>query len=380
MSSPRERYSWLPEHQLHVAATLGHVDQLIEHAGRLLHDYLQPGPFEFDSVVQGDLAMVTVTAVHPLPTAIPRYVADALTQLRAALEHTLYAEVEHQLGRALSTLEARSIEMPASGTPANFDKWFTHRDRRGLAPLLRNGQLARRLDGLQPFHRRDSANQPLRVLVEHTNHAKHRTPTVAATLLGTVIPDFHSPSLHLPQTAYERPIAVGDVLASGPKYERVPLSIWPKVSVQRPHTGTWHVTMTELGDIESWVRTVAIPIIVVGTTDVAPLPPQYDTTVGHNNPRTALLAAGTATAATRSVERIQASVARESLNEILSLHPITPDPAVVARWVDSLRDEDVLAATVQLAEAAARDPRRAGAAVASLIEVANLADKNRAES
>ena len=37
---------------------------------------------------------VVVTEIAPLPSALVLYAADALTQLRTPLDHTLYAEIE----------------------------------------------------------------------------------------------------------------------------------------------------------------------------------------------------------------------------------------------------------------------------------------------
>jgi hypothetical protein len=101
--------SWLPDHQLHVVETLAHVDHTIERLLRLTHDYTEHGTITFAEVNKGDRVDVVVQEVAPLPQAIPRLVADALTQLRAALEHTLYAEVEAALGRPLTEEEAKSV-------------------------------------------------------------------------------------------------------------------------------------------------------------------------------------------------------------------------------------------------------------------------------
>jgi hypothetical protein len=81
--------SWLPDHQLHVVETLAHVDHTIERLLRLTHDYTERGTITFAEVSNGDRVDVMVREIAPLPQAIPRLVADALAQLRAALEHTV---------------------------------------------------------------------------------------------------------------------------------------------------------------------------------------------------------------------------------------------------------------------------------------------------
>lgn len=60
MTAGGSDYTWLPAHQLHVALTLAHVDDLIARAGEILHDYLKPGPLELGKLVEGDREHVTV--------------------------------------------------------------------------------------------------------------------------------------------------------------------------------------------------------------------------------------------------------------------------------------------------------------------------------
>lgn len=370
-------YSWLPEHQLHVASTLAHADDLVARVGEVLFDYLKPpGPLELGTVAEGQVAHVTVGAVAPLPAAVARYAADALTQLRAAIEHTIYAEVEHKLGRGFDENEARRVEMPASTSEAAFTDWLKSRRRADLSPLRDGTPLVRRLRDLQPYQRRDVEKHPLRVLAEHTNLAKHRTPAVAATLLGAVIPDLRVPEL-LIAAGEDRPVQPGDVLASGPRYKRVPLSIWPKVSIQRPHTGTWHVVMNELGELEHWVRTVAIPHLVTGTRDVDSLPPQLDTTIGHDDVRTALSSSGGVPAAERATRRVQAGVVRQGLAETLALHRDRLGSDVIQTWLDTLDDDQVLEKQDRLSEPAQlRDLRGVDAVARELLAEALQASGN----
>lgn len=348
MSGRGRDYSWLPEHHLHAAATLAHADELIDRAGQVLFGYLRPpGPFRLETVAEEQVAHVVVAGVAPLPAAAARYAADALTQLRAAIEHTVYAEVEHQLGRLLTGQEAKTIEMPASISEENFTAWLKGRRRAELPPLRDGSLLVQRLRDLQPYQRRDHDNHPLRVLAEHTNLAKHRAPAVAATLLGAVIPDAPHPDVQVAATGPasvkgERPARAGDVLASGPLHVQVPLSIWPKVSIQRPHTGTWHVFMTELGELEDWVRKVAVPKLAIGTHEVDPLPPQLDTTVGHEDMRAALASAGDVPAHARATRRIQAGTVRIGLVETVALHPSRPDVRRLQAWLETLDDDEVL--------------------------------------
>ncbi|MEU1258775.1 hypothetical protein ABZ445_36360 [Streptomyces chartreusis] len=342
-------YDWIPDHQLHVSATLAHVDQLIDQVTRIIHDYTDQGPLALTEVVDGDRAHIKVTAIAPIPELMPRLVADALTQLRAALEHTLYAEVEHLLQRSLTDQEARVIEMPACTELSRFDTWLAHGRRSRLPPLSAGAVLAERIRTLQPFQRRDIDDHPLRLLAEHTNLAKHRTPAVAAVRLGAVYPDHEHPDLTValplernPQSGHGLRLQPGDILASGPRNARIPLSIVPPVCLQRPHTGVWNIALKELGYLEDWVRTTAIPILITGSRQNTPIPPQLDITIGHSDLRRALLTAGTTPATERGTLSIQATQARRALPELLSTPPVGADPETIRAWMSSLDDATVV--------------------------------------
>jgi hypothetical protein len=353
MSQRQPDFSWLPLHQHHVALTLAHVDALIDRVGELLFDHLRHGPLQLANSAEADLCHVTVAGIAPLPAALSRYTADALTQMRAAIEHTIFAQVEHESGRKLNDAEARRVEMPSTTSAAAFSEWLRGRRRPDLAPLRDGTQLCQRLRDLQPFQHQDFERHPLRILAEHTNLAKHRTPAVAATLLGAVIPDIADPDLVI-ASGVDRPLQVGDRLVSGPRNKRVPLSIWPKVSIQRPHTETWHVLMHELGELESWVRTVAVPHLVAGTKDVDPLPPQLDITIGHTDLPASLRDAGRTPAAARMTTRIQATLVRDNIADILALHGDSCGPEIIAAWLASLSDDAMLERQRRISEQAGR--------------------------
>ncbi|MFD1364417.1 hypothetical protein [Actinoplanes sichuanensis] len=341
MVEPHQGLAWLPQHQHHVVFTLAHVDHLISRVSDMLFEYTKAGPLDLRNVADGELAHVTIAGVAPLPQAVSRFVADSLTQLRAALEHTLFAEVEHRLGRELTASEERSIEMPTASTSDGFGNWTRHRSRRDLSVLHEGAELCERIRSLQPFQAASSDDHPLKVLAAHTNLAKHRAPAVAATLLGTVRPDRPSADL-VGSTETERPLRPGDILMTGPLYRQEPISIFPKVSVLRPHTRTWHVLLNELGELEQWVRTVAVPVLVAGRQDLETVPPQIDITVGHADFSAALAAAGTMSAKTRAEQRLQAAMGRDSMVEIFSLHSQFKGADILIRWLESLSDAQVI--------------------------------------
>ncbi|WP_406485914.1 hypothetical protein [Streptomyces phaeochromogenes] len=347
--------SWLPDHQLHVVETLAHIDHTIERLLRLTHDYTEHGTITFTEVSKGDRVDVVVQEVAPLPQAVPRLVADALTQLRAALEHTLYAEVEAAVGRPLTEEEAKSVEMPATCDATALAQWFGNRRRRQLGPLNVGTPLAQRIERLQPFQRRNPDEHPLRLLAVYTNVAKHRAPAVAAARLGAVQPDDPRSDLAValplergPQPGDGLPLREGDVLASAPRGARIPFSVWPTVSLQRPHTGMWAIAANELELLEEWVRTVAIPILVTGRHEVSPLPPHLDITVGHRDMRAALATAGRTPAVVRSRDRIAAATGRAGLVEFLAFFSERPEAETVRVWLDSLDDTQVVQHVLRL--------------------------------
>lgn len=353
-SSPNA-FSWLPDHQLHVASTLGHVDHLIGQCSDVLIDYLKPGPLGFENIVDpadAELVHTVIRSVGPLPEAVSRFVADALTQLRNALEHTVFAEVEHELGRPLSLTERGRIEMPACDTAEDFHGWLKGRRRHELAPLHARAILTSRIETLQPFHRRNPQEHPLRILADHTNHAKHRSPAVASTQLGVVYPDKPTPELILP-AGPDRPARIGDILATAPRRMNIPLNILPKVSLQRPGDGSWHVVMNELGELEQWVREVAIPILITGKQQSAQLPAQLDTTVGYVDLRAGLAAADGYPAVERSRRRIAAETLRVDIPQMLRDFSDLEETAISV-WASNLSDDAVLVWKTQLEDANTR--------------------------
>jgi hypothetical protein len=358
MSRTPADHAWVPDHQLHIAATLAHADQTLDRVIGIIHSYTAQEPLTLKNVVDGNRMHAVVTAISPLPEVIPRLVADALTQLRAALEHAVYAEVEHFLPRSLTAQESRSLEMPASTTPADFESWLNHRHRRGLAPLQPNALLSQRIRSLQPFQRQAPDQHPLKILVEYTNLAKHRRPAVAAARLGAVYPDTPNPEFAVsqplerrPQPGSGRPLHVDDIIATGPRNKYIPFSIMTTVSLQRPHIGVWNIAIKELEYLEDWVRTTAIPIIITGGRDVTPLPPQLDISTGHNNLRSELPNAGTMSAAERGGQRLQAAVARAGLAEMLVPLLASGMSETISAWLSTMTDDVVRERVDRLARA-----------------------------
>ncbi|MFK0045983.1 hypothetical protein ACIQU4_18060 [Streptomyces sp. NPDC090741] len=79
------------------------MDHTMDRALRLIHTYSEAGPLAFAEAEDAGRTKAMVEAIAPLPQAITRLIADALTQLRAAAQHTLQAETEFLLGRPLTS-------------------------------------------------------------------------------------------------------------------------------------------------------------------------------------------------------------------------------------------------------------------------------------
>ena len=372
-----ERFAWLPDHQLHVAATLGHVDRIVSQIGELLREYVRGDSLGLEPVKVGTMSHLTVTSVAPLPLAISRLTADATTQMRAALEHCVFSEVEYALGRKLNAAEETRVEMPVFDDESKFERWPFERRRPEIAPLAADGPLVHRIRSLQPFqsaHRSDE--HPLRLLAAHSNRAKHRTPAVAATNLGRVIPERLVYGLEIPEPSVG-PIRTGDVLVRSPVGVSVGADIWPFVSIERPHTGTWHVLMKELELIEKWVRTIALPSLIAGRLDVPELPAPLDIQRGHANVRAELEATFGRTAADRTGRALGAEgTIRPALIDLLQARASSAEIEAIRWWVSRL-DDDAAIARMERLSLVGGLPSRAEEAVDQLVRIALRAYESR---
>jgi hypothetical protein len=338
-------FDWLPDHQLGVAATLSHVEELIEQISDLLFDYqTQPdGTFGLNEEIGFPNTRTIVTWVAPMPRKLPLVVADALVALRAALEHALFAEVEFRDG-PLDEKAAQLVEIPASRTAENFVTWAKKRERNGPASLRAGSDLLKRIEGLQPFNRNDAENHPLARLVLYTNHGKHRTPAVTALRIAAMFQEDQRPrSLRDLPPRPDEPLRVGDVIAETPFGAQVPVALFPTVGINRPGTGRWPILMTELDELSSWVRTQAVPRLITGTDPPEPgLPTRYEISTGHEDERTAMAAGSATTAAQRHQQRLGAAIVRDHLVDTIDQMDGSPGAAQISAWLASLTDVDVL--------------------------------------
>lgn len=338
-------YHWLPDHQLAVAATLSHADELIGQVADVLFAYqTQPnGTFELEEQLSFPNTRTVVTHVAPIPRKVPLLAADALVALRAALEHALFAEVEFRDG-TLDENAARLVEVPASRKVENFESWAKGRVKNGPSSLHPGSDLVKRIEGLQPFNRRDAENHPLARLVLHTNHAKHRTPSVTAVRIAAMYKEDQMPrSVRSLPPRPEVPLRVGDVIAETPLGTRVPVALFPTIGINRPGTETWPVLMQELEEISHWVRTQAVPRLVTGMEPPRPdLPARYDIAVGHVDERRAISAGSTMSASDRHKQRLGAASVRIGIVDTLGQMDGSVSAEQIAAWLDHLTDEELL--------------------------------------
>lgn len=344
---------WLPDRHLSVVSTLAHADELITQVGDLLFAYLAQGGdvIRIREVQDGAVSNAVVEQLAPIARKVPLLVADALVTLRAAVEHTLFTEVEYSNGGPLDDKAARTIEMPARLTYADYADWMKKRARNTPSSMAKGSELLRRVEELQPFHRNIRPDiHPLARLALHTNHAKHRTPAITAVRLVTIIRDDKTPrSISELDLRPEVPLRVGDVIAQTPLGQRIPVALFPTIGINRPGTDDWPILMHELDEISRWVREQAIPRLITGGDPPAQvIPTRYEIGAGHDDERQAIALGSSMTAAERSKMQLGAMSARHSLVDLLM--PLSGELTNegLRSWLVQLSDEDVLERVTRL--------------------------------
>ena len=343
---------WLPDRHLVVAASLAHVDEVIEQLGDVLFRYqTQPGGIvDFKEVPAGSVSRTVVARIAPMPRKIPLLVADALVGLRGALEHTLFAEVE-DLDGTLEESAAKRVEMPAALTFDKFQEWIGNRGKNAPASLRAGSPIIKRIEGLQPFQRTlDPENHPLAVLTAYTNHTKHRMPAVTAVSMPAMYMHDEAPRhfKDLPRRS-EGPLQIGELIAETPMGEQRVASGFPTIGINSPGTDRWPILMAEVKDLSTWVRTQALPRLITGTEPTTlSLPARYDIQSGHVDERTAILLGETVCAAAKHSQRLTAQGARDSLVETIGMLEDAPSPERITAWLASLPDDEVVARASQL--------------------------------
>ncbi|RPE77890.1 MULTISPECIES: hypothetical protein [unclassified Frondihabitans] len=341
--TPPDDFLWLPDHQLHILATLGHVDDVMVDLTTLLRDHSRREAFALESVRDGANVEVRIAGIRPIPPIVSRLTADVVNNLRNVLEHALFAAVEHDLVRPMTEKEARSIEVSAVKDEPSFDAWLADKRRAGMPPLSVGSPLAEALRSIQPFTWTGPKPSPLALLVEHSNASKHRVPAIAQMQLGQVTPDFLVPGMIVAEPSGQ-PAKVGDLIASGPPNIPVGLDIWATATIRRPLTGGWVTLQTEMSDIEAWVRTVALPTLL-GLTSGQVLPATVDVRQEVDDLRAAAMAASDEPAAVGNTVILMAEgVVRPGLLSLLLPECSSAEERhAVKWWVEEMTDYQVIA-------------------------------------
>jgi hypothetical protein len=344
-----------------VVATLAHADELISQVGDLLFTYLaQRGDvIRIREVPNGPVSNAIVEGLAPIPRKLPLLVADVFITLRAAIEHTLFAEAEFLNGEPLDEDAARSVEMPASLKHHDYAEWMKKRKKRTPASLAAGSELLRRVEALQPFHRNIRPDlHPLARLALHTNRSKHRTPATIAVRLVTIVREDEAPrSINDVELRPAAPVRVGDVIAQTPLGQRIPVALWPALGINRPDTDDWPIMMHELDEISSWVRQQAIPrLITGGDTPADALPTRYEIGVGHDDELQAISRGSSLSAAALNKKQMGAASARPSIVDLLLPMVDTLTREGLTAWTEHLSDAEVIERVERLKTSFVNDP------------------------
>ena len=362
---------WLPDRHLEAVATLAHVDETVEAISLLAQDCQtnRADVLRLEERVRDGQNHLVVSSVLPIPPKVSRLTADALLDLRSVLEHVVFAEVQHSLGRTLSEQEARRISVPVHVEEQKFTEWSRGKRKQGYKVLGPGAYLSRRIYQLQPFHRGLQADRhPLKMLAALTNPAKHRAPVVLAVGVPTLIRhDLPVADSRIDRRGGCRPVEPGEVLLSTAIGQVVPLDLFPTLLINVPGADAWLPLANLLRDLVDWVRKVAVPMLVTGTAPQTPqIPARYEITESVTNMREAIARGTQTTADTAGRRRLGGMIARRDLADLLAAMPDAPSLASALAWLESLSDAEVLQKTEELRPSADRDPAVVAANYAAL--------------
>ena len=149
---------------------------------RLICEYDPKPPYQVDQKV---IFSVRFHAPAPIPESLARVVGDCLTNLRASLDHLVYAMALKYTGEQL--LEQTFLQFAIKNTPDDFKSW---RGKIVKAKLLPDSALDY-IEGKQPYMGHDPnkttlerhrQRQPLWVLNTLVNADKHRALTAVTQI------------------------------------------------------------------------------------------------------------------------------------------------------------------------------------------------------
>ncbi|WIB63740.1 hypothetical protein [Curtobacterium sp. MCBD17_040] len=71
--------AWLPDHQLHLLDSLGHIDDQLQDVAEFIQVHSRAGTFELRNDVVDDRMRTIIAGVNPIPAAVSRGVGDVVT-------------------------------------------------------------------------------------------------------------------------------------------------------------------------------------------------------------------------------------------------------------------------------------------------------------
>jgi hypothetical protein len=255
----------------------------------------------------GDMLDVVVTALRPVPPIAAMLFSEAIHHLRSAIDNVVFTTVERDHHGALTAKQVRRISMLISADAEAHGRTVRDLDRGGLPEFLETSELGARIARLQPFAETVDVHavppriaelsgvpstpvaHPLELLRDYSNADKHHNMRLAA---GRVLAQ-RADDLVRSRKQGMRPIKVGTVLETVPKYGRTAIDVMPALHLLRPDGVTWVGPLYELDKIARHVANTVIPMLVTGSPMPDSLPVRVDLTDNGQTDRERLTA-GTA--------------------------------------------------------------------------------------
>lgn len=281
---------WLPAELMPVALRLARADELEYELANLCLEWSRRA-LDFDQVRNdAGLLDLVVSAIRPIPPAIPMLISEIANHLRAAADNVVFHLVEQARGSALPPEQARKVAMPILPSAADLTKWANRRAKQ--VPELGAGTpLYARIESLQPYRSLAVVTSlpvelatmigvadlngvhPLLLLQGYSNEDKHRM--IRPALCRGVVTRDDQP--FMTQNLEWREVQVGDIVSGDVREgDRVEVASRTAVFIQRPDSQVWAGPGSELSQIHGFVADVLIPTLVTGAPASPTLPRQVD--------------------------------------------------------------------------------------------------------
>lgn len=312
---------WLPDELLPVAHRLARADACAFDIAELISTWSCAGPIElrpFWIDKNANTFEVRVVRIRPVPPLVSLRFSEGIHHLRAALDNVVWHLVE-QIHGPISDTDALLVAMPIYEDPDKYGNWVRRRVKAGLSCFDEASSLGARIQSLQPFAddtesiasmgellalltetEREEVH-PLLLLQAYSNMDKHRHITVSAA--RGFNSTYETPLMT--QDRRQRPVRVGDVLASGVWGNPTVLETNTGATIRRAEAGNaWVNPSKELADLRRYVADIAVPQLVRGGGLPGSLRPNVDLTDTGLSDRDRLCAAGDEDATARFGLRI----------------------------------------------------------------------------